>query len=147
MIIESKMVDFDPMEDDMSMVLEDEKNAPEGAKTIFDDGLATIPKYTPLEEMVQELIRKASADRPIRRTELSRKTGIDDRTVRKTIEGLRRKGERILSGERGGYYYAENEGQYIGWRASITSRMVSMSAMLWAMDRHTDGQMEMEVAR
>ena len=114
------------------------KNTPEGANLDNKD-------FTILELQVQELIKTANSTRPIRRKELSRALDVDDRTIRKVIERLRCKGERILSGEKGGYYYAENEGQYIGWRTSITSRIVSMNKMVRAMDGRTEGQIYMEV--
>lgn len=120
------------------------KNAPEGARGMLQPHLDTN-NFSTLEVQVQELIKAANSERPIRRKELARKLNIEDRTVRRTIEQLRCKGERILSGEKGGYFYAENEGQYRGWRTSITSRIVSMNKMVRAMDGRTEGQIYMEV--
>ena len=119
------------------------KNAPEGAAQ--DCAVKNLPNFSTTELKVQELIKQASSERPIRRAELARKVGVQDRIVRLAIEKLRHEGERILSGEKGGYYYAENEHQYRMWRSSITSRLLSMSSMIWAMDAHTEGQTEMEV--
>ena len=118
------------------------KNAPEGAAQ--ESAVKNLPNFSTIEYRVQELIKKASSKRPIRRAELARIIGTDDRNVRKAIEELRHSGERILSGEKGGYYYAENEMQYRSWRGSITSRLASMSEMIKAMDARTEGQTEME---
>lgn len=118
------------------------KNAPEGAAE--NNSAYSLPNFSTIECRVQELIKKASSKRPIRRAELARIIGTDDRNVRKAIEELRHSGERILSGEKGGYYYAENEMQYRSWRGSITSRLASMSEMIKAMDARTEGQTEME---
>lgn len=118
------------------------KNAPEGAAQ--ECAVKNLPNFSTTELKVQELIKQASSERPIRRAELARKVGVQDRIIRLAIEKLRHEGERILSGEKGGYYYAENEGQYRGWRNSILSRLTSMNKMIKAMDARTEGQTEME---
>lgn len=119
------------------------KNAPEGANANSSSANNSTNLSTE-ELLIQELIKKANSQRPVRRAELHRATGIDDRTVRYLIRKLRQRGERIISSAKGGYYYAENEQQYKGWRNSILSRIIDMNIMVRAMDGATEGQIDME---
>lgn len=117
------------------------KKAPEGAQV--------QEEYTSyrLESQIKERIKSATSVRPVRRKELVRLTKTDDRTVRLAIAVLRNNGERIVAAEKGGYYYAETEGQYRQWRKSIEARIINLNKMLKAMDRTTEGQVEFDVFR
>lgn len=108
-----------------------------------DIGAENQTNYTPIISQVQELIQKAGSQNPATRSELARLTGVPDRQVRFAIEDLRNSGERIITSEKGGYYYAENEMQYRRWRVSISSRISKLSKMLKAMDERTEGQIEL----
>lgn len=111
---------------------------PEGEK-------ATISKtqlnYTTRERDVASEIKR----RPrISRAELSRRTKLTDRQVRKTIESLRKKGERICSSSHEkGYWYAKTDKEYQDFRTEYIAGAVKRFETVKAMDGKLGGQYEM----
>jgi len=86
----------------------------------------------------------ADKEHPATREQLRRVTGMPDRTVRKEIELLRKKGIRICSTTgKAGYWLAKTEAEYKDFRRNYGSRLWEGIRTLRAMDNATEGQMEL----
>ena len=86
----------------------------------------------------------ATKGNPATRKRLMEVTGFTDRMVRKEIERMRKNGIRICSrNSNAGYWLCQSEAEYKDFRRSYASRLYEGLKTLSAMDRSTEGQIEL----
>lgn len=98
-------------------------------------------KLTIMEMLVLEACKNATKEAPLTRKELKIVTHRSDRKSRDIIGSLRDKGLRIAHNNKG-YWYA-NPQEYTEWINKYTAYAYTILERKNAMDRWTEGQMEM----
>ncbi len=98
---------------------------------------------TALQMRILELCAKASKEQPVTRQQLRMATGMGDRTIRREIEALRRRGCKILStSHTSGYWLSDCEVEYRAFRTEYKARAMRMLTLLYDMDT-IEGQIEL----
>lgn len=93
---------------------------------------------------IYKLCEAATKENPATRERLTVATGMPDRMVRKEIERMRKNGIRICSrNSNAGYWLCQSEAEYKDFRRSYASRLYEGLKTLSAMDRATEGQIEL----
>jgi len=93
---------------------------------------------------IYKLCAAATKENPATRERLTVATGMPDRMVRKEIERMRKNGIRICSrNSNAGYWLCQSEAEYKDFRRSYASRLYEGLKTLSAMDRATEGQIEL----
>ena len=105
-------------------------------------------ELSPVESIVLEACKRASADNPITRSELKDYTSTTDRKSRAVIESLRKKGFPIVSNLHGvnGYWYGSPE-EYREWARQYVSYAYSILKTKSAMDRRVEGQVSWQTEK
>lgn len=86
-----------------------------------------------MKELILSEIKKATATNRVSREELVKITGRTDRSVRRTIDELRKEGEPIFSDPYSkGYYYSTDMKDYLKFRAIIESKRKEENQQLFA---------------
>lgn len=91
------------------------------------------------------MLNKATKYTPVTRQDIIAAFGVSDRKARKMIEALREDGHRVCGTASGyGYWIAKSEGEYKAFRAEYISKATTILRRAGNMDKHTEGQVEME---
>lgn len=88
---------------------------------------------TEAEDIVLRCLTGHSKDDPVSRGDFKYWCGIEDRTAREAIEGLRRRGYWIINGTNGGYYITFNREEMEEWLLTYTARARSINKVASAM--------------
>lgn len=101
-------------------------------------------ELTPVQGNILSEIMLASKDAPCSRKWLAIASGMTDRTVRREIEQMRKRGIRICSDSKSyGYWLAKSETEYKDFRKEIYGRAMTLLQTVSAMDNYTEGQVSL----
>ena len=120
-------------------------NARNGSGSINSSMTEETALKTPIYRAILEALAYTSYAQPLSRDSLRVWTKCNDRQNREAISDLRKMGYRIGAYSGGkGYWMCHSDEEYQLVRNMYLSKVRDMLATVAAMDRHIDGQMEME---
>lgn len=91
------------------------------------------------EELLKDMLDKASKDNPVTREDIMSTFCVSDRTARKMIETLREKGVRVCGQNMDrGYWIAKSQKEYEVFRRDYVSKAVTIFRRAKNMDNQTD---------
>ena len=102
-----------------------------------------IAPLTDAEEIALGCLMRHSKEIPATRRDFKLWGGLNDRTARDAIEGLRKRGFWVVNGECGGYYITTDREEMEEWLKTYTSRARTINKVASAMRAADPTQIEM----
>lgn len=94
-----------------------------------------------MKNAIYRKLQSHNKERPMSRYAVAKELNVNERTVRETINALRKDGIRVCSDSNGhGYWIAKSEEEYKRFRAEYVSRAVKIFETVGRMDASTEGQ-------